>query len=160
MRLASSLAALLFAFAAAAQEGARLLVQSSPLAGFQYHAGEALWQEMREGDRLSIGGRDAYALQLIDRAGRVDGDRPDGVLDGRQQLAPGERRWGAGRVEGAGQVGVGDRPGGGTGPGDRGGQEGQLLGGVRAGTGVVQAVMPAPVMVSAGAGSSSATGFA
>ena len=32
----------------------RILVQSSPLAGFQYHAGEALWQEMREGDRLAL----------------------------------------------------------------------------------------------------------
>jgi hypothetical protein len=32
----------------------RILVQSSPLAGFQYHAGEALWQEMREGDRLTL----------------------------------------------------------------------------------------------------------
>lgn len=32
----------------------RILVQSSPLAGFQYHAGEALWQEMREGDRLVL----------------------------------------------------------------------------------------------------------
>ncbi len=32
----------------------RILVQSSPLAGFQYHAGEALWQELREGDRLML----------------------------------------------------------------------------------------------------------
>lgn len=32
----------------------RILVQSSPLAGFQYHAGEALWQEMRVGDRLTL----------------------------------------------------------------------------------------------------------
>jgi hypothetical protein len=32
----------------------RILVQSSPLAGFQYHAGETLWQEMREGDRLAL----------------------------------------------------------------------------------------------------------
>jgi hypothetical protein len=32
----------------------RILVQSSPLAGFQYHAGETLWQEMREGDRLTL----------------------------------------------------------------------------------------------------------
>ena len=32
----------------------RILVQSSPLAGFQYHAGEALWQEMRQGDRLTL----------------------------------------------------------------------------------------------------------
>ncbi|MDP1613961.1 MAG: HIRAN domain-containing protein [Sulfuritalea sp.] len=32
----------------------RILVQSSPLAGFQYHAGAALWHEMREGDRLAL----------------------------------------------------------------------------------------------------------
>ena len=39
----------------AAQAGeVRILVQSSPLAGFKYHSGEALWHEMREGDRLSL----------------------------------------------------------------------------------------------------------
>ena len=32
----------------------RILVQSSPLAGFRYYAGEALWQDMREGDRLTL----------------------------------------------------------------------------------------------------------
>jgi hypothetical protein len=32
----------------------RILVQSSPLAGFRYYAGEALWQEMRAGDRLTL----------------------------------------------------------------------------------------------------------
>ena len=32
----------------------RILVQSSPLAGFRYYAGETLWQEMREGDRLTL----------------------------------------------------------------------------------------------------------
>jgi len=32
----------------------RILVQSSPLAGFRYYAGETLWQDMREGDRLSL----------------------------------------------------------------------------------------------------------
>ena len=32
----------------------RVLVQSSPLAGFQYHAGASLWDELREGDRLSL----------------------------------------------------------------------------------------------------------
>lgn len=32
----------------------RILVQSSPLAGFRYYAGEDLWQEMREGDRLGL----------------------------------------------------------------------------------------------------------
>lgn len=32
----------------------RILVQSSPLAGFRYYAGEALWHEMREDDRLTL----------------------------------------------------------------------------------------------------------
>ena len=44
---------LAFSLAALAGE-VRILVQSSPLAGFQYHAGETLWQEMREGDRLVL----------------------------------------------------------------------------------------------------------
>lgn len=39
---------------AALAGGVRILVQSSPLAGFQYHAGETLWREMREGDRLAL----------------------------------------------------------------------------------------------------------
>lgn len=32
----------------------RILVQSSPLAGFRYYAGEILWHEMREGDELTL----------------------------------------------------------------------------------------------------------
>jgi hypothetical protein len=32
----------------------RILVQSSPLAGFRYYAGEDLWHDMREGDRLTL----------------------------------------------------------------------------------------------------------
>ncbi len=32
----------------------RILVQSSPLAGFQYHAGAALWPQLREGDALEL----------------------------------------------------------------------------------------------------------
>ena len=32
----------------------RILVQSSPLAGFRYYAGESLWRDMREGDRLAL----------------------------------------------------------------------------------------------------------
>jgi hypothetical protein len=55
MRLASSLAALLVAFAAGAQQpGARLLVQSSPLAGFRYYAGAQLWPKLKVGDRLEL----------------------------------------------------------------------------------------------------------
>ncbi|TRZ67594.1 MAG: HIRAN protein [Rhodocyclaceae bacterium] len=32
----------------------RILVQSSPLAGFQYHAGAAVWDEMKVGDALIL----------------------------------------------------------------------------------------------------------
>ena len=32
----------------------RILVQTSPLAGFQYYSGKILWDEMREGDRLAL----------------------------------------------------------------------------------------------------------
>ena len=40
--------------AAHAAETVRILVQSSPLAGFQFHAGARLWAEMRAGDRLAL----------------------------------------------------------------------------------------------------------
>jgi len=32
----------------------RILVQSLPLAGFQYYGAKILWDEMREGDRLAL----------------------------------------------------------------------------------------------------------
>ncbi|HMV18882.1 MAG TPA: HIRAN domain-containing protein [Zoogloea sp.] len=32
----------------------RILVQNSPLAGFQYYSGKILWDEMREGDPLVL----------------------------------------------------------------------------------------------------------
>lgn len=35
-------------------ESIRVLVQSSPLAGFQYHAGGALWEQLRAGDTLNL----------------------------------------------------------------------------------------------------------
>jgi hypothetical protein len=31
-----------------------MLVQSSPLAGFQYHAGTAVWERMQAGDALTL----------------------------------------------------------------------------------------------------------
>lgn len=37
-----------------AQVAAHILLQDSPLAGFQYHAGKALWPQMRVGDALSL----------------------------------------------------------------------------------------------------------
>ncbi len=41
------------AFAAHAQN-IRLLVQSSPLAGFQHHAGAEVWTQLKEGDVLQL----------------------------------------------------------------------------------------------------------
>jgi len=38
----------------AAAESIKILVQSSPLAGFQYYAGAELWPDMREGDKLVL----------------------------------------------------------------------------------------------------------
>jgi len=38
----------------AAEEGVRLLVQSSPLAGYRYHAAAQLWPQLRVGDRLEL----------------------------------------------------------------------------------------------------------
>ena len=54
---AKIIAALVVATAAniAAPQGEiRLLVQSSPLAGFRYYAAEARWQEMKEGQALAL----------------------------------------------------------------------------------------------------------
>lgn len=38
----------------ATAQSVRLLVQSSPLAGFQYYAGAAVWENLRVGDRLAL----------------------------------------------------------------------------------------------------------
>lgn len=35
-------------------QSVKLLVQSSPLAGFQFHAGKQLWDEIKTGDRLTL----------------------------------------------------------------------------------------------------------
>lgn len=39
---------------AAWAQSVKLLVQSSPLAGFQYHAGTSVWSELRVGDALAL----------------------------------------------------------------------------------------------------------
>jgi hypothetical protein len=44
----------LWASAAQAQVSAHILLQDSPLAGFQYHAGKTLWPQMRVGDALTL----------------------------------------------------------------------------------------------------------
>ena len=53
MRLAFSVALLCAALAAEAQS-VRLLVQSSPLAGFRYGEAAALWPQLRVGDELAL----------------------------------------------------------------------------------------------------------
>ena len=55
MRSASSaIVALALAAAAAQAQSVKLLVQSSPLAGFRYHEAAAVWKELRIGDRLEL----------------------------------------------------------------------------------------------------------
>ncbi|MBL8472913.1 MAG: HIRAN domain-containing protein [Rhodocyclaceae bacterium] len=39
---------------AALAQNLRMLVQSSPLAGFQFHAGPQLWNELKPGDALKL----------------------------------------------------------------------------------------------------------
>jgi len=53
MRSAFSLVALLFALSAGAQS-VRVLVQSSPLAGFQYAEAASLWPRLSVGDELTL----------------------------------------------------------------------------------------------------------
>ncbi|NTV10430.1 MAG: hypothetical protein HGA47_06600 [Zoogloea sp.] len=53
----------------AAAQQVRILVQRSPLAGFQYYAGDILWDEMREGDTLELvrepaNPHDAHAVRV------------------------------------------------------------------------------------------------
>jgi hypothetical protein len=55
MRLASSVVFSWLLCCAALADGAiRLVVQSSPLAGFRYYAASDVWSEMRVGDRLEL----------------------------------------------------------------------------------------------------------
>lgn len=39
---------------AAAQVDSQILVQASPLAGFQFYAGKAVWKQLHEGDGLTL----------------------------------------------------------------------------------------------------------
>ena len=51
----SVLISLLLVFSLAVQaQSIKLLVQSSPLAGFQYHAGTELWEGLQLGDELTL----------------------------------------------------------------------------------------------------------
>jgi hypothetical protein len=42
------------ATASATENSAQLILQDSPLAGFQFHAGKKLWPQMRVGDALGL----------------------------------------------------------------------------------------------------------
>ena len=53
-RLALLLLAWMWATPLFAQVTAHILLQDSPLAGFQYHAGKALWPQMQVGDALTL----------------------------------------------------------------------------------------------------------
>ena len=53
-RLAVTLALLLALIAPACAADARIIVQQSPLAGFQYYDGKDLWTMMRVGDKLLL----------------------------------------------------------------------------------------------------------
>ena len=63
-----------------AEEGIRLLLQNSPLAGFRYHAAAQVWRELRVGDRLELAREsdnphDANAVKVLWR-GRMLGYVP------------------------------------------------------------------------------------
>lgn len=47
-------AAMLLSLAAGAGVSEHILLQASPLAGFQYYGGKQVWAEMREGDALEL----------------------------------------------------------------------------------------------------------
>lgn len=47
-------AALWLGAARAAEVGSGILIQDSPLAGFQFHAGKAVWKSLRVGDELTL----------------------------------------------------------------------------------------------------------
>lgn len=47
-------AATLLAIGHAAAQSLRILVQNSPLAGFQYYAGSTRWSDMKTGDALQL----------------------------------------------------------------------------------------------------------
>ena len=46
--------ALAWALALAAQPATRILVQSSPIAGFQFHEGKKVWDQLKVGDALAL----------------------------------------------------------------------------------------------------------
>lgn len=53
-RLVALVLALAWMQPLSAQVAAHILLQDSPLAGFQYHAGKALWPQLQVGDALTL----------------------------------------------------------------------------------------------------------
>ena len=70
----------------------KLLVQSSPLAGFQYHAGATVWNDLKVGDQLTLirepgNAHDARAVRVEWRGVQlaalgIDVQRANGARDG------------------------------------------------------------------------------
>lgn len=97
MRLLLTISLAFWAFAAAA-ERVRILVQSSPLAGSQYHALAEVWPEIRVGDALTLvrepGNRHDPRAVRVDWRGRKLGYLPRAenrvvaaALDGGERLS-------------------------------------------------------------------------
>ena len=68
-RILFGLLALFTANAGASANSAQLVLQDSPLAGFQFHAGKKLWPQMRVGDGLVLvrepeNGHDPLAIRV------------------------------------------------------------------------------------------------
>jgi hypothetical protein len=92
------LALALLAATPAAAESVKVLVQSSPLAGFQFYAGRALWDEMKAGDVLALvrepdNRHDANAVRVEWRGRRL------GYLPRRENRAVAAEMDRGGRVE-------------------------------------------------------------
>ena len=69
-------ACLLLCGAAQAQDSVRVVVQSSPLAGFRYHAAAVVWRELRVADALELAREagnphDANAVALLWRGRKL-----------------------------------------------------------------------------------------
>lgn len=102
MRLLRISLLLIFACTAAGQSSyaqtIRILVQSSPLAGFQYHSAAELWGELKLGDTLTLTREpdnpfDANAVRVSWRGQQL------GYLPRAENLAVAAEMDGGGRVE-------------------------------------------------------------
>lgn len=76
----------------------RMLVQNSPLAGFQYYQGRGLWDEMKAGDALTLvreagNPHDANAVRVEWRG------QPLGYVPRRENRAVAQHMDGGGNVE-------------------------------------------------------------